>query len=246
MRGRPLKSLRFQIYFRIFSTCYAKRHKGCCSHPRRPPEYPTRLKTREISLTPKNRPKLILFFCQKSKTCPRGENQAFSFSIFIPDFDQGLHHRLHLDIWIAAFLTFSLFSSFVLCRVCNCIVIESHHIMAPTCNHHHTINLLNESHWLPCCPQHLCRVTATNLLKVEVLLLLLLGAHIRDLGMGGLVPKTKVVNRVSFEPWLRVDKGLCSISPADCTLGALALAVLFYQDLDAIHAIAMPALERKS
>ena len=42
-------------------------------------------------------------------------------------------------------------------------------------------------------------MAATNFLKVEVILLLLLGAHIGDLRMGGLVPDTeKVVNNEVF------------------------------------------------
>ena len=85
-------------------------------------------------------------------------------------------------------------------------------------------------------------MTPTNFLKVEVVLLLLLGAHIGDLSMGGLVPDTKEVVNGVF-PILGGDP--CSILPTDCTLGAFPLAVLFDQDLDAIHTVAMPALERK-
>ena len=50
-------------------------------------------------------------------------------------------------------------------------------------------------------------MAATNFLKVEVILLLLLGAHIGDLRMGGLVPDTeKVVNNGAFPiPWKRFN-----------------------------------------
>ena len=47
--------------------------------------------------------------------------------------------------------------------------------------------------------QYLCRMTATNFLEVEIILLLLLRAHIGDLSMGRLVPETKkVINGVSL------------------------------------------------
>ena len=43
----PISNL-LQLF--CFSTCCAMKRKECCSHPRLPPEYPTRLKTREITL----------------------------------------------------------------------------------------------------------------------------------------------------------------------------------------------------
>ena len=85
-------------------------------------------------------------------------------------------------------------------KVLNCILpIESHRLPYWLLTHesHRIIPLANTIRH-----QYLCWMTPTNFLKVEVILLLLLRAHIGDLRMGGLVPETKkLVNGVPLNLW---------------------------------------------